>query len=84
MRVYINGIQVAEVLDTTGPIFDNGAIDGIIGNDQSGTLGFNGVIDDLRVHREALAPDQLAGGVMYLLTDGFEFGYTSGWSVVGP
>jgi hypothetical protein len=84
MRVYINGIQAAQVLATNGAIFDNGPIDGIIGNDQSGTLGFNGVIDDARVHGEALAPDQLAGGVMYLLTDGFESGDTSGWSAVWP
>ena len=84
MRVYINGIQVAEVLHTTGSIFDNGSIQAIIGNDQSSTLGFDGVIDDLRVHGEALPPEQLAGGIMYLFSDGFESGDTSEWSATVP
>jgi hypothetical protein len=84
MVVYVNGIQAANVAATSGAIIDNGSLAATVGADQSALLAFDGLIDDVRVHDEALSASQLAGGVMYLLTDGFESGDTSAWSATVP
>lgn len=84
MVVYVNGIQAANVAATSGAILDNGSLDASIGADQSALLAFEGQIDDVRVHDQALSASQLAGGVMYLLADGFESGDTSVWSATVP
>ena len=64
MRLYINGVQTAEIQNTSGNIIDNaGGVAAGVGADNTGQLLFyDGLIDDFRIFDAALTVDELAGG----------------------
>ncbi len=58
MRVYLDGKEI-RALKRSGPIAAGGAAPGCIGSSNGGEC-FQGAIDDLRIYRDALTPQQVA------------------------
>jgi hypothetical protein len=59
MRVYLDGTEVG-CLKRSGEIAAGGPAPGCIGSSNGGEC-FQGSVDDLRIYREALTPDEIAG-----------------------
>jgi hypothetical protein len=64
IRTFVNGEDTGDFAATSGEVIDNPILGSALGSDNLTTtaLNFAGLIDDFRIHPEALAPGALGGG----------------------